>query len=166
MKDADQRGQLWAWAFGSALAVGFIAVLWWAGRPGWCKYGLGLWTGAWSHCTSQNFFDPYSFTHGLHGIIFFWALKLIWPRAEMRWRLLGAIALEMGWELLENSAWVIERYRQQTASLDYVGDSILNSVGDVLSTIAGFYLASRISWKAAIGVFVVIEVVLLITVTG
>src|SRR5829696_6816203 len=113
------------------LTAVFIGMLVAEGRPGWCKYGVGLWTGAWSHCTSQNFLDPYSFTHVLHGIIFYWLLRVTWPQAALCWRLVGALALEMGWELLENSAWVIERYRQQTASLDYVGDSILNAIGDV-----------------------------------
>jgi hypothetical protein len=62
---------------------------------------------------------------------------------------------------LENSPWVIERYRQQTASLDYTGDSILNSVGDALSTIVGFAFASQFSWKVALAVFVAVELALL-----
>jgi hypothetical protein len=65
--------------------------------------------------------------------------------------------LEIGWELLENSPWVIERYRQQTASLNYTGDSILNSMGDSVSTIIGFVIASRVSWKVALAVFVFVE---------
>ena len=75
-----------------------------------------------------------------------------------------ATGLEMGWELLENSPWVIERYRQQTASLDYMGDSIVNSVGDVLCAVVGFWFASRVGWKWAVVVFVVIELGLLIAV--
>jgi hypothetical protein len=131
------------------------------GRPGWCKYGLGLWTAAWTHCTSQHFLDPYSLTHILHGIIFYWLLRPFASKLALHWRLIAAMVLEIGWELLENSPWVIERYRQQTASLDYTGDSILNSVGDVLSTVIGFAFASQFSWKTAAGVFVVVEVALL-----
>jgi len=134
------------------------------GRPWWCKYGLGFWSNAWQHCTSQHFADPYWFSHVLHGIIFYWFLRLAWPQGALHWRVVAAMAIEIGWELLENSPWVIERYRQQTASLDYTGDSIINSAGDVLAVILGFWLASRISWKAAVTVFVVVELVLLWTI--
>ena len=74
--------------------------------------------------------------------------------------------LEVGWEVLENSPWVIERYRQQTASLDYTGDSVVNSLGDVVSTIVGFAIASRVSWKVALAVFVVVELGLLYFMQG
>jgi hypothetical protein len=172
MSDEEMIGQtrkasrrwIWAWAVSAILVGIFVGLLVLEGRPGWCKFGLAFWTGAWTHCTSQNFLDPYSFSHLLHGIIFYWALRWMWPRMELRWQLVGALLLEIGWELLENSAWVIERYRQQTASLDYVGDSIINSVGDVLSTAAGFGLASRMSWKGAVAVYVVVEIVLLVTI--
>jgi hypothetical protein len=140
-----------------ALVLVFAGLLVLENRPGWCKYGLGFWSAAWTHCTSQHFLDPYSFSHVLHGVIFYWALYPFRSRFELNWRLVAAIAIEIGWELIENSPWVIERYRQQTASLDYAGDSIINSIGDVLSTIIGFYLASRVSWKAAVVVFVVLE---------
>ena len=132
------------------------------GRPGWCKYGLGLWSGAWTRCTSQQFFDPYSLTHVLHGIIFYWLLRAFAPRLNLRWRLVAAIAIEIGWELLENSPWVIARYRQETASLDYTGDSIVNSAGDVLSTVVGFVFAWRVTWKVALSFFIVVELALLV----
>ena len=148
----------------TAVAIAFIAILWATDRPWLCKTGLGLWTGAWSHCTSQHLFDPYSLTHLLHGIIFYWLLRLCVPKVALHWRLVAAIAIEIGWELVENSQWVIERYRQGTASLDYTGDSILNSTGDVLSTILGFALASRFSWKVAVAVFIVVELGLLLTI--
>lgn len=147
-----------------ALTTAFIAILWISGRPWICKTGIGLWTGACTHCTSQHLFDPYSLTHVLHGIIFYWALRLLLPKVPLHWQLFIAIAVEVGWELLENSAWVIERYRQQTVSLDYLGDSILNSAGDVLTTIIGFVVASRFSWKVAVAVFVIVEVGLLLTI--
>lgn len=141
----------------AALVLVFGGSLFLEDRPGWCKYGLQLWSAAWTQCTSQNFLDPYSFSHVLHGIIFYWALRPLKPRFEFHWRLVAAIAVEVGWELIENSSWVIERYRQQTASLDYTGDSIINSLSDVLMTVLGFYFASRVSWKVAVLVFVVFE---------
>ncbi len=158
MKNAGQRlfsgGTLLA-AAGILLVFGGLLYL--EGRPAWCKYGLGFWTSAWSHCTSQHFLDPYSLTHALHGIIFFWVLRPFASRVSLPWRLIGALILEVGWEVLENSPWVIERYRQQTASLDYTGDSVVNSLGDVASTILGFAFASRVTCKVALAVFVVVE---------
>lgn len=140
-----------------AIVAVFLMLLYLEGRPAWCKTGFALWSSAWNSCTSQNFLDPYSMSHVLHGVIFFW---LLWPlsdRVPLAWRLVAAIALEIGWEVLENSPWVIARYRQDTAAFDYTGDTILNSLGDVASTIVGFVFASRFSWKASVALFVVFE---------
>ena len=142
----------------------FIVILWLSGRPWVCKTGIGLVTGAWTNCTSQHFLDPYSLTHVLHGIIFFWAFRYFAPKIALPWQLFIAVAIEIGWELIENSAWVIERYRQQTVSLDYVGDSILNSSGDLVTMVIGFVIASQLSWRVAVLIFVVVEVGLLITI--
>lgn len=144
------------------LTIVFVGLLYLEDRPLWCKFGLGFWTAAWTHCTSQHFLDPYSLTHVLHGIIFYWLLRAFAPKLALHWRLIAALIIEIGWELLENSPWVVERYRQQTASLDYTGDSILNSIGDVISTAIGFAFASQFSWKFAVLVFIVVELALLI----
>ncbi len=163
MRDADQSLFTRRTAIASlAMAIAFAALLYWQGRPLWCKYGLGLWTGAWDHCTSQHLFDPYTLSHVLHGIIFYW---LLWPLASkfsLPWRNMTALALEIGWELLENSAWVIERYRQQTAALDYFGDSVINSMGDVAAAVIGFAFAACYSWKASVIVFFVFELGMLL----
>jgi hypothetical protein len=140
---------------GIFLVFGFLLYV--EGRPAWCKYGLGFWTPAWKHCTSQHLFDPYTLTHVLHGIIFFWLLRPFASRVGLPWRLVAALILEVGWELLENSPWVIDRYRQDTASLEYTGDSVINSLGDAVATIVGFAIASRLSWKVALAVFIVVE---------
>jgi hypothetical protein len=145
----------------AVLVAVFAALLALQGRPAWCKFGVGLWAGAWTHCTSQHFLDPYTLTHALHGILFFWLLVPLAGRLTLPWRMIAALVLEVAWELLENSAWVIERYRQQTAALDYFGDSVLNAMGDVLATLLGFALAARVSWKAAAAVFIVSELLLL-----
>jgi hypothetical protein len=139
------------------LVAVFVANLWLEGRPWWCKSGLALWTAAWTSCTSQNFLDPYSLSHVLHGVIFFWLLQPLASRVSLPWRFAAAVGLEIGWELLENSPWIIERYRQDTAALDYTGDSTLNSIGDLLSAAVGFVLASRYSWRASVAIFVVFE---------
>jgi hypothetical protein len=158
MKIADQklfsRGTLIA-AAGIFLVFG--GLLCFEGRPAWCKSGFGFWSAAWSDCASQHLFDPYSLTHVLHGIIFFWLLRPLASRMDLRWRLIAALVLEIGWELLENSPWVIERYRQDTASLDYTGDSIVNSLCDTIAAIVGFVFASRATWKIALAAFIVVE---------
>lgn len=162
MLEADKalfsRRSLLAAAALTAVFAGFLVL---EGRPGWCKYGFSLWTAAWTHCTSQNLLDPYSLSHVLHGVLFYWVLQLAWPRLQVRWRLVVAMVLEVLWELLENSPWVIERYRQQTASLDYTGDSIVNSLSDLLMAAIGFCVAARISWKAAAAIFVAFELIAL-----
>ena len=145
-----------------ALTIVFLAILHFSGRPAWCKYGLGFWAPIWSHCTSQHLFDLYTLSHVLHGVIFFWLLHPFAARITLPWRMYIAIAVEIGWELLENSQWVIERYRQDTAAFDYTGDSVLNSFGDVLSTGIGFLVASRYSWKVSVALFIVFELFALV----
>lgn len=144
-----------------SLVALFLLLLYLEGRPAWCKTGPAVWSVAWTSCTSQNFLDPYSFTHMLHGVIFFWALRPLADRVSLPWRLVITLALEIGWEVLENSPCVIERYRQDTASLDYTGDSVLNALGDLLSAVVGFVVAARFPWQVSVVMFVVIELALL-----
>jgi hypothetical protein len=75
-----------------------------------------------------------------------------------------ALVAEIGWELLENSPPVIARYRNATAAFGYTGDSILNSVGDVGCCLLGFWLASRLSTRAAALLILIEEIILLITI--
>jgi hypothetical protein len=135
----------------------FLGLLVLAGRPPWCKYGFGIWAPAFTHCTSQNLFDAYTLSHVLHGVIFYWLLAPLSGKLSFPWRLVAALVLEIGWELLENSPWVIAYYRQDTASLDYTGDSIVNSLCDVLVSIPGFIFAGRFTWKWCVLLFVVLE---------
>jgi hypothetical protein len=146
---------------GIFLLVAFALVLIVQGRPWWCKDGPALWSPVRTHCTSQNFLDPYSLSHVLHGVLFYGVLWACAARLALPWRLFAALALEIGWELLENSAWVIERYRQNTAAFDYTGDSVLNSLGDVVSALCGFVFAARFNWKASLALFFAFELWLL-----
>lgn len=124
-----------------------------------------IWVGdAWSSHTSQHLLDPYAFTHLLHGVAFCWLLWLIAPRLGLEWRLWLAVLAEALWEALENSNFIIERYRQTTAALGYSGDSILNSVSDILMCALGFLLAARLGFGRSLAMFIVIEVVLLLTI--
>jgi hypothetical protein len=127
-----------------------------------CGYVL-LWTGnAWSADTSQHFADPYSFTHMLHGFMFCWVLWWIVPKWPLRWRLCLAISAEALWEVIENSAYVIERYRAATAALGYQGDTVINSTGDIIFCGIGFLLAERLGFRRSLALFLLTEAVLLV----
>jgi Protein of unknown function (DUF2585) len=148
-----------------AILIVHAATLHFMGRIAWCKCGFGLWTShAWSSETSQMLADPYSATHVVHGILFYVVLHFLVPRASLRVRFMAAVIAEIGWEIFENTPFVINRYRAATASLDYTGDSVLNSVGDVLSAILGFWLAARLPWKVSLAIVVGLELLLLVTV--
>src|SRR5687767_9878882 len=81
-----------------ALVVLFTAVLYLMGRPAWCKYGIGVVAGAWTRCTSQHLFDPYTLSHVSHGIIFFWLLVPLAPKLDLPQRMMANLVLEVGWE--------------------------------------------------------------------
>lgn len=118
-----------------------------------------LWVGdAFSSDNSQHLLDPYSFSHFLHGIIFFYILHLLFRnKFSLESRFVASVMLEGCWEMLENSAIIINRYRDATAALGYTGDTIYNSFGDLLSCSLGFIVARYIGWKWSAALFVVIE---------
>jgi hypothetical protein len=134
------------------------------GRPWWCSCGQPfLWSGdAQGPHNSQHLFDPYSLTHFLHGIFFCGALAWGFPRLPPAWRLALAVAIEVMWEVFENSQFVIQRYRTATAALGYEGDTIANSLGDILSCGIGFAVARRIGLRGSIVLFLLTELVLLL----
>jgi hypothetical protein len=136
------------------------------GRRWWCDCGRPfLWTSdAWSSHTSQHLADPYSLTHALHGFIFCWMLTCFFPSFSLWRKAFYAVTVEAVWEMIENSPFVIDRYRTATAALGYVGDTIANSLGDSLFCFGGFLLAYRIGWKWSAALFVAVEAVLLVTI--
>lgn len=160
-----------AHAIAAALIVGAtLAILAAFGRRWWCE--CGRWV-PWSldiqgpH-NSQHFVDPYSVSHFEHGLFFF---VFLWPlraRLALGARLLCAVALECGWEILENSTIVIDRYRAATISADYYGDSMINSVSDVIFASLGFVVASflprRRFWLAWIAIVILCELGMILTV--
>lgn len=118
----------------------------------------------WSSDNSQHLSDPYSFSHILHGVLFFGLFWLFRNYINGSWRLVFATMIEAAWELFENSAFIINRYREGTAALGYNGDSIVNSVGDLLSCILGFYIAYRLGLWKSILFFVLVEIVMIIAI--
>ncbi len=105
------------------------------GRFGWWEGNI------WSSENSQRFADPYSFSHLVHGMLFYGGLWLVARKLPVPRRLLLAVCLEAGWEILENSPLIINRYRAATISLGYDGDSVLNSMSDILMMAVGFLFA-------------------------
>jgi hypothetical protein len=131
------------------------------GRLWKCDCASFVWTGnAWGSQTSQLFFDPYSFTHLLHGFMFAGVLVLLIRNISRTSRFVFAIAIECVWEMIENSNMVISRYREATAALGYHGDSVLNSLGDIFCCGLGFILAARLGWRWGIAMFVTVELAL------
>ncbi len=135
------------------------------GRLWWCSCEqYFLWAGnIWSSHNSQHLFDPYSFTHVLHGFLFFGLLA--WgaaSRLSPTWRLSITISLEALWEVIENSDFVIRRYREATLALNYQGDTVLNSLGDIIACGLGFLLARYLGFYRSLLLFVMTELVLLI----
>jgi hypothetical protein len=120
---------------------------------------FGLWEGnIWSSENSQRLADPYSFSHIVHGIVFYAMLWLVARKLPVRQRLLIALALEAGWEMLENSPLIINRYREATISLGYVGDSVLNSLSDILMMTIGFLFASRVPARVSVAAVILMEI--------
>lgn len=127
-----------------------------------CGY-FEIWTSdTCSSNNSQHLFDPYSFTHLLHGFLFFWLATLLFKRFTPGWQLWIALLLESAWEVFENSRFVIERYRTATAALGYQGDTIVNSIGDLMWAVGGFLIARQLGVRRSIIVFLFVELVLLL----
>ena len=133
-----------------AVAAGIIVLAaltqLWLGRVIICKCGyVKLWHGVvFSSENSQHIFDWYSFSHIIHGFIFYGLLWLIGRNWTLGLRFTLAVAVEAGWEVFENTDFIINRYREATISLDYYGDSVLNSMFDILLMVLGFLAAVRL----------------------
>jgi hypothetical protein len=150
----------WMWFGLAAILIVHTSVLRLEGHRWWCE--CGGWS-PWvsdtnSKHNSQHLFDPYSFSHIQHGLLFCGLCAWLFPSLAVGWRFVAAMGVEAIWEMAENSSFVINRYRTATIALNYYGDSIGNSWGDILSCAIGFVAARYLGQWWSIALFVLIEV--------
>lgn len=135
--------------------------LWWLGRTPICTCGyVKLWEGnAFGEGNSQHLADWYTPSHIVHGFIFYFLAWAIFRRASVAWRFAFAVFIEAAWEVVENTSWIIEYYRGNTVSLNYYGDSIVNSLMDTLWMALGFLVATRAPVLVTVLLALALEVV-------
>jgi hypothetical protein len=152
------------WIAIAVVVIAAVVILNLEGRQWWCPAGdLPPWAwDIWTQHNSQHLIDPYSFTHVLHGVLEFWILGLLFPRLRPVWRLFVAALVESSWEVAENSSYFIARYREETISLNYFGDSIINSISDIICCATGFTIAYKLRFWWSMVLFVLTEVVLIV----
>src|SRR5690242_18615267 len=149
-------------AIAAILIIGCAAaVLLAMGRNPICTCGtVALWVGERdSPRTSQMLADWYSLSHIVHGFLFYAMLWLLVRRWPVQHRFLAALLVETAWELTENTPFVIDRYRATTAALGYTGDSVINSLSDILMMCLGFVLARKLPVWASVALVIVLEIV-------
>ncbi len=154
----------------AALFVAMLGIELAMHRPPICTCGtVKLWWGVvQSSENSQHIADWYSFSHVIHGLLFYFFAHLLWRRWGLfrgkpaTWALPIAVAFESFWELLENSPIIIDRYRAVTVSLGYEGDSIVNSLSDIAWMVVGFFIASKLPWKASLALAIAFELFTLV----
>lgn len=134
-------------------------VLLWQGQPLICTCGtIKLWTGAVSGPeNSQQLTDWYTYTHVVHGLGLYFLLWLIAPRLPVSARFALAVGLEASWEIIENTPFIIDRYRQSALAQGYVGDSVVNSVVDTLAGAFGFIIARSLPVWSTVVLMVAME---------
>jgi hypothetical protein len=151
------------WFAALAIVAVAAAILLWMGRPPICTCGtVKLWVGTVNGPdNSQHLADWYTPSHVIHGFLFYFLGWLFLRRNPPGDRLIGAVLIEAGWEILENSRFIIDRYREATMALGYSGDSVINSAADIGWMVVGFALARRLPLWATLVLAVAFELLTL-----
>ncbi len=154
------------WLTGSAMIIATAIILLAMGRIPICECGyIQLWTPAGDEAgSSQHIADWYTPSHIIHGLLFYWVLWLAFKKRSVGERALGAIFIEAVWEILENSPLIIDRYREATIAVGYTGDSVLNSVSDIIWMLAGLWFAWRMPVWASILLGIAFELAALLVI--
>ncbi|HEY0111812.1 MAG TPA: DUF2585 domain-containing protein [Allosphingosinicella sp.] len=152
------------WYLALALAAATAAILLWMGRPAICTCGeVKLWVGTVNGPdNSQHLADWYTPSHIIHGFLFYALASLALRRNPPGDRLLACILIEAAWEVLENSRFIIDRYREETMALGYSGDSVINSLADIGWMVIGFALARRLPIWATVALALGFELLTLL----
>jgi hypothetical protein len=135
------------------------------GRFWICTCGFVKWWAGdiWSNTdNSQHIFDPYSFSHIQHGFLFYWLVVWLLPKLTLAWKFVGAMSVEAGWEMFENSSMMIQRYNETTISKDYAGDTVINSMSDLALCGLGFWIAHYLGFRRTFVLLIAIEVVMIL----
>jgi hypothetical protein len=158
----SRRTWLFALLILAAAAASELAM----GRHPICTCGsIDLWVGSRdSPKTSQMFADWYSFSHIVHGLLFYGLLWLVGRRWPAGWRFVAAMLIEAAWEVTENTPLIIDRYRATTAALGYSGDSVLNSMSDILMMALGFLLARKLPVWGSVALLIALELIPLLAI--
>jgi hypothetical protein len=128
-------------------------------RPPICTCGtVALW-GPVGATQSQMLADWYSFSHIVHGLLFYTLLWLAARNMPVEWRFLIALAVETTWEIFENTPMTIDRYRTATAALGYTGDSVINSMSDIAMMALGFLAARKLPLWASLLLVAALELI-------
>ncbi len=150
-----------AWLLAVAILALAAAILLAMGRNPICTCGsIELWVGSRNSArTSQMLADWYSLSHVVHGLLFYALLWLVARRWPVERRFLIALLIEAAWEVAENTPMVIDRYRATTAALGYTGDSVINSLSDILMMALGFLAARKLPLWAAALLLIALEII-------
>lgn len=145
--------------FASGLIAIQAAILYLFGQPPLCVCGdVKLWEGVvLSSENSQHLTDWYTFSHVIHGLLFYLGLWYFFPRMSPGKRFLFAVGIEVAWEIVENTPMVINHYREQALAQGYTGDSIINSIFDTIAMMFGFLLAWRFPVWVTIALALLLE---------